>query len=201
MSTVSFGSNSKLSKSNIALYAQQSTQDSNGSWVNTATFGGCTYSFTVTQTANNAFGADIMPDCNNTGAPPHFRPIVFWYFTFETTAPQGAATFCAPTISPLDVSTVLEINNGSLTSVLEIQPLNASSSQNVTGPPLNGRAFNGISFNVTNPDDFTIRKSNATIMQLSASILQVAAKGPGGVKGAFQTNNFTQTVTMVYVSV
>jgi hypothetical protein len=189
------------------LYAKQSTQISGGSWVNTAIFGGCNYNFTVNTTANNQFGADVMPDCNNTGAPPHFRPIVFWFFTLETTPPQGVATFCAPTISLLDVSAIVDMNNGSLISVLEIQPFNtstspfASLSQNVTGPPLNGQAFNGISFNLTNPDEFTIRRSNATTLELTASILQVAAGAPGGVQAAFQTNNFTGIATMVYVSV
>jgi len=178
----------------------------NGSWDNTATFGGCSYSFTVGQTATNAFGADVMPDCNNTGAPPHLRPIVFWFFTRDTTRPQGAATFCAPKISLLEVAIVLEMNNKSLTSVLEMQPFNASTSptpfpslsRNVTGSPLNGQAYNGISFNLTNPDEFMIRKANTTTLQLSASILQVIANAPGGVKAAFQNNNFTDATTMVY---
>jgi hypothetical protein len=157
------------------LYTQQSTQIGNGRWANTATFSGCIYSFTVTLTANNVFGAD--------------------------------ATFCAPKISLLEISTTLEINNNSLTSVLEIQPINASStsseaslSQNVTEPPMNGQAFNGISFNLTNPDELTIQKSNATTLQLSASILQVAAKAPGGLQAALHNNNFTEIATMIYVS-
>jgi hypothetical protein len=188
------------------LDLQQSTQISDGSWVSIATFGGCNYTFTATTSTVNPFGADVMPDCNNTGVPPYFRPIVFWFFTHGTTPPQGAATYCAPAISLLEVSATLDMNNGSLTSVVEIQPLNASTShivpvsQNVTGPPLNGQAFNGIAFNLTNPDQFTIGKSNATTMQLSASILQIAAKAPGGLQAMFQNNNFTETTTMVYVS-
>ena len=185
----------------------QSTQISGGSWVNTATFGDCIYNFTVNTTVNNPFGADVMPNCNSTGAPPYFRPIIFWFLTNETTPPQGAASFCTPEISLFDVSVVVDMNDGSLTSVLEIQPFNASTlplaslSQNVTGPPLNGEAFNGISFNLTNPDEYTVRRSNATTLQLSASILQVIAKTPGGVTTTFQTNNFTGTATMVYVSI
>ena len=198
------------SKNNIITFAQQSNPISGtNSWDNTATFGGCFYNFTVDETATNTFGADVMPDCNNTGTPPYLRPVVFWFFTRDTTRPQGAATFCAPTISLLDVAAAVDMNNGSLISVQEIQPLNASTSpapfaslsQNVTGPPLNGRAFNGISFNLSNPDEFTIGKSNATTLQLSASILQVIAKAPGGVIAAFQNNNFTDTTAMVYVSV
>ena len=68
----------------------------------------------------------------------------------------------------------------------------------MTGPPLNGQAFNGILFNLSNLDEFTIGKSNATTLQLSASILQVVAKAPGGVIATFQNNNFTDTTTMVY---
>jgi hypothetical protein len=146
-----------------------------------------------------------MPDCNNTSLPPFFRPVVFWFLTLDTPN-QGAATFCAPTISLLDVSVNVDINNGSLTSVEDIQPLNSSTSplasisQNVTGAPLNGQAFNGIQFNLTSPDEFVQGRLNATTLQLPASIFQAVSKGPGGVTGAFQTNSFTPMASKVYVS-
>lgn len=148
-----------------------------------------------------------MPDCNNTGAPEYFRPIIFWFFTFDTTPPQGSATFCAPTIVLFDVVANVDINTGNLTSIQELQPFNtstslfASLSKNVTGPPLNGQAFNGIVFNLTGADEVVIARSNATDLQLSASIMQAATTAPGGLTVAFQTNSFVQMATKVYVRI
>jgi hypothetical protein len=145
-----------------------------------------------------------MPDCNNTGLPDYLRPIVFWFFTYDTNPPQGSATFCAPTISLLDVAVTVDIDTWNLTYVQEIGPFNSTTSPfsslsgNVTGAPLNGRAFNGIVFNLTNPDQFTIQRSNATDLQLPASILQAASTAPGGLAAAFQTNSFVEMATEVY---
>jgi len=71
---------------------------------------------------------------------------------------------------------------------------------NVTGMPLNGQAFNGIIFNLTDADEFVIARSNATKLQLPASIFQAAITAPGGLAVAFQTNSFVEMVTKVYVS-
>ena len=188
------------------LYPQQSTEISGGGWINNATFNGCTFSYSVGPTVSHLFGADVMPDCNNTGIPAYFRPVVLWFFTYDTTPPQGSATLCSPTISLWDVIATVDINTGNLTSVQEIQPFNSSTSpfallsENVTGTPLNGRAFNGIIFNLTDADEFVIARSNATKLQLPASIFQAAATAPGGLAVAFQTNSFVEMATTVYVS-
>jgi len=145
-----------------------------------------------------------MPDCNDTGTPAYFRPIVLWFFTYDTTPPQGSATFCAPSISLWDVSVTVDITTGNLISVQEIGLFNSSTSPfaslsgNVTGAPLNGRAFNGIKFNLTDADEFVIARSNATDLQLPASIFQAATTAPGGLTAAFQTNSFVGMATKVY---
>jgi hypothetical protein len=187
-------------------YLQQYAQASGGGWTNNATFSGCTFSYSVGPNVSRLFGADVMPDCNNTGALPSFRPIVFWFFTYDTsTPPQVSATYCAPTISLFEVTAEVDINTGNLTSVQEIQPFNpstspfASLSQNVTGAPLNSQAFNGIVFNLTGADDALFRTSNATNLQIPAAIFQAASKAPGGLTAAFQTNSFVGMATKVYV--
>jgi len=196
----------RTSKIYIMLYPQQSTEISGGGWTNNATFDGCTFSYSVGPTVSHLFGADVMPDCNNTGIPAYFRPVVLWFFTYDTTPPQGSATLCSPTISLWDVIATVDINTGNLTSVQEIQPFNSSTSpfallsENVTGTPLNGRAFNGIIFNLTDANEFVIARSNATKLQLPASIFQAAATAPGGLAVAFQTNSFVEMATKVYVS-
>lgn len=146
-----------------------------------------------------------MPDCSNTGTPGYFLPVVLWFFTYETTPPTGSATFCNPTISLWDVTVTVDIATGNLLSVEEIGSFNASSpfaslSGNVTGPPLNGRAYNGVAFNLTNADQFVIARANATDLQIPASIFQAATQAPGGLTAAFQTNSFVEMATQVYVS-
>lgn len=176
---------------------QISTPIAGGGWINNATFGGCTYSYSVGPTTSILFGTDVMPDCNDAGTPEFLRPIIFWFFTYDSTPPQGSATHCAPNISLWDVAVTVDIDTRNLTSVQEIRPF--ESSNNVTGAPLNGQAFNGIVFNLTNPDRFAIERSNATDLQLPASILQAAYTAPGGLAAAFQTNSFVEMATEVYV--
>ena len=145
-----------------------------------------------------------MADCNNTGAPDWFRPIVLWFFTYDTSPPQGSATHCAPTISLWEVEAQVDIASMNLTSVQEIRPFDASTSpfsaaaDNITA--LNGQAYNGVAFDAPNPDQFVFQRENATNVMLPASILQAASTGPGGLKGAFANNSFTSMATQVYVS-
>lgn len=100
----------------------------------------------------------------------------------------------------------VDIATGNLTSVQEISQLNSNStsplaslSGNITGAPLNGRAYNGIQFNLTGADQFVIARQNATDLQLPSSILQAAATAPGGLTTAFATNSFTGMAVQVYV--
>jgi len=203
--TVTANTTAIKTETNCSPMTTNSTPISGGGWINNATFNGCTFSYTVSPGVNHLFGAAIMPDCNNTGTPAYFRPTVFWFFTFDTTpGPQGSATYCAPTISLWDVTALIDINTGNLTDVQEIQPFDSSTSPfaslsaNLTGSPLNGRAFNGIVFNLTNPDQFVIGRSNATDLQLPASIFQAATTAPGGLPAAFQSNSFVGMATKVY---
>jgi hypothetical protein len=148
-----------------------------------------------------------MPDCGNTGTPSWFRPIILWFFTYDSTPAQGSATYCAPAISLWDVAVSVDIATSNLTSVKEIRPFDASTSPfaslsgNITGAPLNGRAYNGIGFDTTTADQFVLARANATDLQLPASILRSAGASPGGLAAAFSTNSFVGKATQVYVSV
>jgi len=202
--TVTVNTTAIKTETNCYSMTTQFTASSGGGFANNATFGNCSYSFSVGSAVGRYFGADVMPDCNNTGLLAYFRPVVFWFFNNDGTPPQTSATFCAPTISLFDVIATVDINTGNLTTVEEIQPFNASTSlfaslsQNITGAPLNGRAFNGIVFNLTGVNEFVVGRANATDMQLPASIIQAASKGSGGLSAAFQTNSFVGIATTVY---
>lgn len=184
---------------------QVSTPNGFGGWTNNATFNGCTFSYQVNKSTPHLFGTDIMPDCG-AGTTEYFRPIVLWFFTYDSTPPQSSATHCAPVISLWEVEAQVDIASMNMTSVKETRPFNAStspfasSSSNITGAPLNGQAYNGVSFNVTNPDQFVFARGNATNLQLPASILQAAQASPSGLPEAFRTNSFVGMATNVYVS-
>lgn len=102
----------------------------------------------------------------------------------------------------------VDVGTGNLTDVKELSPYDADSaplgslSANITGTPLNGRAYNGVRFNMTNADQFVTARAAATDLQLPASIFQAAEAGPGGLTAAFSNNGsaFTTMATDVYVS-
>jgi len=191
---------------NCNLTTTVSTATGNGGWQNNATFNGCTFSYSVNKSTPHLFGSDVFANCIP-GQPVWFQPIVLWFFTYDTSPPQGSATYCAPSISLWEVAVTVDIATGNLTSVQEISQLNANStsplaslSGNITGVPLNGRAYNGIQFNLTGADQFVIARQNATDLQLPSSILQAAATAPGGLATAFATNSFTGMAVQVYTT-
>jgi hypothetical protein len=103
------------------------------------------------------------------------------------------------------VTAGVDIRTGNITSITELRPFTASSnfsstSANVTGNPLNGRAYNGIAFDLTNPDQFVLARQNATNLQLPASVYQAALKTPTGFFGSFQNATLSTLADEVYVS-
>ena len=147
--------------------------------------------------------------------------MIFWFFTYVYLAavllspidhnafrynpsPKSSATFCFPSFSLWEVNVNVDLASGNLTKVTELRPFSASSnfsslSANVTGPPLNGRAYNGVRFNLTNPNQFILARENATQLQLPASVYQAAVQSPEGVSGSFDNNHYTALSTQVYV--
>lgn len=71
----------------------------------------------------------------------------------------------------------------------------------ITGPPLNGHAYNGIRFNLSNPDEFISRRLEALQLQLPAAVFQAAVQSPEGVIGSFDADKFVNIATRVYVRV
>jgi hypothetical protein len=191
---------------NCHLTTTVSTPIGQTGWQNNATYNGCTFSYSVNQSTPHLFGTNVFEGCIP-NAPSWFQPIVIWFFTYDTTPPQGSATYCYPSISFWNVAVTVDIASSNLTSVQEISPINSSSdsplaslSGNLTGAPLNGIAYNGIQFNLTNADQFVLARQSAVDLQLPSSIQQVAASSPGGLTAAFSTNSFTGMAVQVYVS-
>ncbi|KAF9041203.1 hypothetical protein BJ165DRAFT_1529953 [Panaeolus papilionaceus] len=171
-----------------------------GSWTNSATVNGCSLTWQVSNSTRTLFGADIAI-CDNS-PPPQFAPVVFWFFTYDP-SPQGAISFCFPSFSLWEANVGVDVRTGNVTKVTEIRSFSSSSpfsslSSNVTGNPLNGRAYNGVMFNLTNPDQFVIARANSTRLQLPAAMYQAALKSPQGFQGSFQTNFFTDLSNEIY---
>ena len=71
-----------------------------------------------------------------------FQPVFFWFYhVTESGDSQGTAVFCQPSIAIFVVETTMNMNDGSLGKCTIIEPYN--STNNVTGDPLNGEAYNG----------------------------------------------------------
>ncbi|KAJ7086657.1 hypothetical protein C8R44DRAFT_650649 [Mycena epipterygia] len=170
-------------------------------WTNSLSHQGCTLSWDVDHLAETLFGTST-PDCGDS-TPPQFQPVVFWFFTYVPTA-KSSATICYPNITLWDAAVTLDLGSGNLTSVHELRPFNANTSPfgslsgNVTGAPLNGRAYNGINFTLQAPDKFVIARMNATQLTMPAAVFQAAVQSPQGVEGSFDADLFVNLSDQVY---
>ncbi|KAJ7368063.1 hypothetical protein DFH08DRAFT_761565 [Mycena albidolilacea] len=177
------------------------TNHTDGSgWTNSLSQNGCSFSWEVDHTAQTLFGTS---PCGNSSTPPQFQPIVFWFFTYVPTA-QSSATICNPAISLWDAAVTLDLASGNVTNVHQLQPFDASSSNfssisgNLTGEPLNGRAYNGIDFTLINPDRFTTERKTAIQLTMPAAVFQAAVQSPQGVSGSFSSDLFVNWSNDVY---
>jgi len=104
----------------------------------------------------------------------------------------------------LDVTVTLDLGSGNVTFVDELGPFNAATSKfgslsgNLTGAPLNGRAYNGINFTLSAPDKFVIARMNATQLTMPAAVFQAAVQSPQGLEGSFTADLFVNWSNQVY---
>lgn len=118
----------------------------------------------------------------------------------------ASVTFCKPTLSFWEVTAGVDIRTGNVTTVTELRPFSSSSafsslSANVTGAPLNGRAYNGIAFDLTNPDPFVLARQNATRLQVPAAVYQAANQSPQGFADSFNGDALASLSNRVYVCI
>lgn len=198
--TTAIKSDSGCVPANVNM-VQRSAGDPNGAgWTNSASVNSCAITWIVGTNTTTLFGVDL-PGCTSAPAP-QFSPVVFWFFTYEPT-PRASATFCFPSLTFWDVNVNVDLASGNLTQVTELRPFSSSSnfsslSANVTGAPLFGRAYNGIRFNLTNPDQFVLGRQASTQLQLPAAVYQAAVQSPEGLVGSFEANRFVDLSTRVY---
>jgi hypothetical protein len=142
-----------------------------------------------TPTEFEAFLAECDTD---TSVPVEFRQVVFWFYT-STPRPLVSAVFCKPSIELWNVTAVFNLatNPPHITSITPLQRITTVAS--ITGPPQNGRAYNGIEFDDLSQDYFSLQRQNATRVQLPAAVLQIAES-----TGEFTRDRFTNLTNVVY---
>ena len=162
-------------------------------------------------------GADVLT-CDANLRTPQFNPVGFWFFKGDpsqeskvktsvniispryTSSAMASATFCFPSVSIWEVNVGVDIRTGNVTDVTEIRPSqHPSFSLNVTDTPLNGSSYNGIGFDLTNPDELVLGRQNAIQVQLATVIYREAIRSPEGYVGTFANGRFSTLTDKVYV--
>jgi hypothetical protein len=93
-------------------------------------------------TAEQQYGVIPIGDCGTTGLSVSQQGVMFWYFHLrQDGTPEAQSVFCQPKIGIFNILATADLNNGSLVNVTVIDPYTPSN--NVTGSPLDGQAFNG----------------------------------------------------------
>jgi hypothetical protein len=167
----------------------------------------------VNHEATNLYGLEALNatcDAVPSSLPVQYRPVAFWFFTYETSPPSTSIAFCAPTIELWDVRVEVDITTRNVTSLTQVRQISNSSSEplaafagNLTGAPLRGRAYNGVAFD---PDDsalgdpFVSGRAEAIELLLPATVFQRAGQSEDGLVGSFKTQSYVEYSTEIYVS-
>ncbi|KAK7021922.1 hypothetical protein VNI00_017151 [Paramarasmius palmivorus] len=173
----------------------------NGEWNNSVERDGCGLNWTVSRTGPNLFGATAA-NCTSgefANVEPQFRPVVFWFFTYQPSA-RSSATICTPRFQLFDVAVTIDLGSGNVTKVVEQGPLSNFSSQAASLDTLQSRAYNGIDFpaNVTDSDSTINSRKQAIQLTMPAAIFQRAVESPEGIEGSFAADRFVGLSTGVY---
>ncbi|KAG1795683.1 uncharacterized protein HD556DRAFT_368369 [Suillus plorans] len=185
-------------------------------------------SFTTTNltSSNVALSATFSPSCNaslsldpndgpdqfsvtaaSTCAPSYqdqnFQPVVFWYYHLSDNGDAlGTAVFCQPSIAIFVVATTMNLNDGSMGACIIVEPF--ENTNNVTGNPLNGEAFNGVMFDASN-NTYLIARSLAINSGIPGAIYRFASQQPNGPQSVFDDPygfvNATKKIYTQYLSI
>jgi hypothetical protein len=190
---------------------------SENTWHNSAVYQNCNYTWLVDHQATDLFGLDVLgnatsatstsastssgPGCAAFGAlRPENRPIVLWFFTYQTKPATSALVFCSPQIEFWSVNATLDLTTRNVLNVAQVTRLGGTDGI-VGNPQLPTQAYNGATFasNLSAVDQFVLARQNATILQLPAAVFQAAVSSPAGLVQSFQNNTMVNYATSVYV--
>ncbi|KAH0580508.1 hypothetical protein H2248_002002 [Termitomyces sp. 'cryptogamus'] len=158
---------------------------------------GCTVNVTYDPIVSSIQFGVLPVSCPGSSTNITLQPVMFWFFHNKTDgSPEVKTVFCAPSIKAYNVIASVNLNDRSLANVaIENERV---PSNNVTGDPLAGQAYNGVIFNnSTNP--FIQGRSLATKSSVSGAIFRFASQMPGGPQSSFDLpNGFLDITSIVY---
>lgn len=188
-------------------------------WTNSASFQGCSFSWSVNKSATNLFGQPACLLSNNvsntyfsgvdlvtnstqcsvfTSVAEPFRPVIFWFFTYQPT-PMASITMCTPNITLLDVHATIDLASGNM-SVLTLGKLGSGTGTDKSLTQYAGNvtaAYNGMFFDVATSDPFVAGRQDAIRLSLPAAVFQAAQQQE--LTEAFQNNHFAALAEQIYV--
>ncbi|KAH7923217.1 hypothetical protein BV22DRAFT_1113507 [Leucogyrophana mollusca] len=147
--------------------------------------------------ASQQYGVMNTANCAAAGQDIAFQPVMFWFFHLNTSnEPEAAAVFCRPTIGVFNIEAAMNLNDGSLGNVTVFSSYVPSN--NVTGSPLNGQAYNGVTFDPSS-DPFIQARATAIGSGIPGTIFRYATQLPNGPQSTFGApNGFVNATTTVY---
>ncbi|OJA11337.1 hypothetical protein AZE42_04932 [Rhizopogon vesiculosus] len=173
-----------LSSSSVELQANFST--------------GCNGSLSLDPgNGSDQFSVEAASTCAPSSQDLDFQPVFFWFYHLtESGDSQGTAVFCQPSIAIFVVETTMDLSNGSLGNCTIVDTFN--STNNVTGNPLNGEAYNGVIFDSSN-NTYIAARAVAIGSAVPGAIYQYASDQTGGIESTFDDpDGFVDATTKIY---
>lgn len=162
-----------------------------GNYVARATFPNtCIANFTFgIADGNQQYSVINTSSCALKGQDISFQPVIFWYYFQDMTTtddPQVSAIFCQPSMKAFAIMTSMNLNNGTLGDCTTLQ--NFTEPNNVTGAPLNGQVFNGVTFDASS-NVYIAARAIAINSGLPGTVYRYASQQPGGIQSVFNDSN------------
>ncbi|KAG2354931.1 hypothetical protein BDR07DRAFT_1493874 [Suillus spraguei] len=149
------------------------------------------------------FSVTAASTCTSSYQDQNFQPVIFWYYHLSDNGDAlGTAVFCQPSIAVFVVTTTMDLNDGSMGECIIVEPFDYTN--NVTGNPLNGEAFNGVIFDASN-NSYIIARALAINSGLPGAIYRFAEQQQNGPESVFDDPygfvNATKNIYTQYLSI
>ncbi|KAG2072502.1 hypothetical protein BDR04DRAFT_1074030 [Suillus decipiens] len=148
------------------------------------------------------FSVTAASTCTSSYQDQNFQPVFFWYYHLSDNGDAlGTAVFCQPSIAISVVTTTMNLNDGSMGDCTIVEPFNDTN--NVTGNPLNGEAYNGLIFDASN-NSYVTARALAINSGIPGAIYSFASQQPDGPDSVFNDPygfvNATKNIYTQYLS-
>ncbi|KAF8521330.1 hypothetical protein JB92DRAFT_2785803 [Gautieria morchelliformis] len=152
------------------------------------TSNGCSVTIPTPSNSSLQYGVEVVT-CPNSPPPDPFKPVVFWTLaqSSQSATPAFSLVYCTPTIELFNAAVSVALQSGNLLNATIAS--NFTQSSNLTDPNglIQGRAMNGVAFDLSNADPFVQQRAQAARVGLTEALIQRALKAPGGVLNQIQS--------------